>query len=763
MGEGGAGVTLLWPQYRLFWKYVVYFVVLVSGGLFVSAAFGLYFSYHETRAAVLALQQEKALGAANRIEQFVTEIEHQIGWTDQPRLDSRGTLERRHLGFIRLLHQAPAITDVSWLDAHGREQLKVSRLAIDRMHSGIDQSATPAFLLARPLQPYFSPVYFRQQTEPYLTFAFASEHRGGGVIVVELNLKFVWDVIAQVHVGKTGHAYVVDNHGQLISHPNISLVLQKTELSSLPQVRDAIAPPNSVTAPSKVTDVRSFEGQPVLASHAPITPLGWVVLVEQPLTEAFAPLYASLVRTTLLWLLGLGLSIAAGLVLARRMVTPIRALQAGAARFGAGKLDEHIVVNTHDELAELADEFNCMAERLRESYADLERKVEDRTRELAAANLAKSRFLAAASHDLRQPMHALGLFVAQLHNRIADPQTRHIAAQAEVAVESLQELFDAILDVSRLDTGAVTPHITVFELQGLLERLVTGFAPVANLKGLSLRVVPTRFAVRADVVLLERILINLLSNAVRYTERGGIVVGCRSRAGRVRIEVWDSGMGIASAQHEAVFHEFFQAGNPERDQRRGLGLGLAIAARLAHLLGSHIELASRPGKGSVFAFELPRAAPPSKSVIEIQPRTINESLRGALLLVVDDDALVQEAMNTLLTHWGCEVLLAANGNEAIVALTQCERVPDAILCDYRLADETGIETIRRLRKACGVQVPATLVSGDTAPERMREARQCGLTLLHKPVRPAKLRSLLEHLLRQQPGKHDLVREVGDGR
>lgn len=742
---------LSWPRYQLFWKYVVYFGVLVSGALFVSAAFGLYFSYHETRTAAVALQHEKALGAATRIEQFMTEIERQIDWIDQPLINERDALERRHLGFIRLLQQAPAITDVSWLDVHGREQLKISRFSLDRLRSNVDHSGTTAFREARLQDPYFSPVYFRQQTEPYLTLALASEHRGGGVIMAEVNLKFVWDVIARVQVGKTGHAYVIDDAGQLISHPNISLVLQKTDLSELSHVRAVLAPPDTTVSPG-ISDVRSIEGQSVLVAHAPIAQLGWVVFVEQPLTEAFAPLYDSLLRTALLWLLGLGLSIAASLALARRMVTPIHALQAGAARLGAGNLDEHIVVNTHDELATLADEFNHMAGRLRESYTHLERKVEERTVELAAANLAKSRFLAAASHDLRQPMHALGLFVAQLHNRVADPQSRHLAAQAEVAVEALQELFDAILDVSRLDTGAVTPHIAAFELNPLLERLTASFAPAVHQKGLVLRVLPTSFAVRADAVLLERILINLLSNAVRYTERGGIIVCCRPRAGRVRIEVWDSGIGIPAVQHEAIFQEFFQAGNPERDQRRGLGLGLAIAARLAKLLGSRVELASRPCRGSVFALELERAEAPAK-LCDPLPPVESESLQGASILLVDDDSLVQEAMHALLAHWGCVVTLAANGDEALVALAQRAQAPDAILCDYRLsADETGIDTIRRLRQVWGLQIPASLVSGDTAAERVSEAQRHGLRLLHKPVRPAKLRALLEHLLAQRTDK-----------
>ena len=739
-------------RHRLFWKYVVHFVVLVSSALLASGAVSLYFSYRETRAAVAALQHEKAVGAAVRIQQFLDEIRRQIEWVDQPRMDGYDSIERRHLGFIRLLHQAPAVSDVTWLNANGREQLAVSRSVIDRLHSGIDRSATPAFQATRSARVYFSPVYFRQETEPYLSLALASAHRDGGVITAEVNLKFVWDVMAQVRIGMTGHAYVVDRQGQLISHPDISLVLQRTDVSMLPQVRAAFAPAVRATSAAEPGAARGRNGEAVLVASAPIDPVGWAVLVEQPTSEAYAPLYASLWHMVLLWFLGLALALGASLALARRMVRPIQALQAGAARLGAGRLDERIAVGTRDELAMLADEFNRMGARLRESYADLERKVEERTRELAAANQAKSRFLAAASHDLRQPLHALGLFVAQLRNRAVDPVTRRIAVQTETAVETLQELFDAVLDASRLDAGAITPQLTTFALGGLLERLVASFAPAANHKALNLRRVPTRLAVRADAVLVERILINLLSNAVRYTERGGIVVGCRRRAGRVRIEVWDSGIGIPPAQHDAVFQEFYQIDNPERDRQRGLGLGLAIAARLAHLLESRIELASRPGKGSVFAFELPRAEISANSAADGAVGAVSDHLYGASIWVVDDDPLVRDVMDTLLAQWGCKTTIAACGDDAVAALARDERTPDAILCDYRLpGSETGIETIRRLRRACETQIPAVLITGDTAPDRINEAKQCGLPLLQKPVRPAKLRAMLERLLAQRSG------------
>jgi signal transduction histidine kinase/CheY-like chemotaxis protein len=555
-------------------------------------------------------------------------------------------------------------------------------------------------------------------------------------------------VVSRIRVGETGYAYVVDDRGQLVSHPDISLVLQKTDLSALPQVGTALAARTATPAGApELVEAHDVSNRPMLAAYATIAPIGWSVLVEQPLNEAYAPLYSALARTGLLLLLGLVVSVIASLLLARRMVTPIRTLQAGAARIGAGALDQHIDIHTGDELETLAEEFNLMTTQLRESYAGLERKVEERTHELAAANQAKSRFLAAASHDLRQPLHALGMFVAQLRGRVTEPEVAALTGKVEAAVTALQQLLDSILDISRLDAGIVSPAPVDFPLAPLLERLAESFAPQAERKGLRLRAVPTRVAVQSDPVLLERVLLNLLANALRYTERGGIVIGCRRRGERVRIEVWDSGTGIAPEHHQAVFQEFYQVGNPERDRQKGLGLGLAIAARVARLLGSRIDMHSRVGRGSVFAIELPRGKASATRAGAPAVRYQADSLRGALILVVDDDPLVREAMETLFQQWGCEVASAANGDQAVAQARRLVRAPDAIVCDYRLPEgETGIDAIRRLQAAVGADVPAALVTGDTAPERLREAQAGGYALLHKPLQPAKLRALLEHLL-----------------
>jgi len=578
-----------------------------------------------------------------------------------------------------------------------------------------------------------------------------SVRAGKGVTLVEVNLKFVWDVITGIRFGRTGLAYVVDGQGQLVSHPDISLVLKKTDVSALPQVHQARAVLAAGAAgPVDTSAARDLSGLAVLAASAHIKPVDWFVFVEQSREEAFAPLFHSMLRTGLLMLLGLVLALAASAILVRRMVEPIQALQEGAARMGAGELDQRIEVHTNDEIEVLAREFNQMAAQLRESYAGLEKKVAERTEELVAANRAKSRFLAAASHDLRQPMHALGLFVTQLNSRIQDPENRRLTGRIEAAVTALQSLLDALLDVSRLDAGVVTPNLTAVPIEPLLKRIEDTFAPDATEKELRFRVVRSGLAVKSDPVLLERILINLVANAVRYTERGGILIGCRRRGGTVRLEVWDTGVGIAPEHQSAVFQEFYQVGNPERDRQKGLGLGLAIAARLARLLGARIDLRSVPGRGSGFAVELPRAEAARERAVISEPVALDDRLRGACVLVVDDDTLVREALTGLMEQWGCEVIAAADGAGALAAVEALgakRRRPDTVLCDYRLpAEETGGEVIRRLRERLGPDLPAALITGDTAPERLREAREAGVPLLHKPVQPARLRALIEHLV-----------------
>jgi signal transduction histidine kinase len=372
------------PRGKLFRKYVVLFLLVVTGELLASGLIELYFSYLENKEALVAIQKEKAQAAALGIGGFVREIERQLGWVTQPQLASgAAAVEQRRFDFIRLQRQVPAITEVSLLDGSGREQLRISRLAMDVAGSRADFSNEPRFKEARAGRVYYGPVYFRKESEPYMTLAVAGSGPDGGVIAVDVNLKFIWDVVSQIKIGRAGQAFVVDGQGALIAHPDISLVLQKTNLSGLDHVKAALAGPGP--GPAQVNTAHNFRGEQVLTAHSTIRPLAWTVFVEQPLGEALEPVRASAMRTGLLIVLGMGLSVVVSLFLARRMVRPIRALQVGAERVGAGELGERIDVRTGDELQALAEQFNSMAARLQESYANLEQKVDARTRDLTEA------------------------------------------------------------------------------------------------------------------------------------------------------------------------------------------------------------------------------------------------------------------------------------------------------------------------------------------------------------------------------------------
>jgi class 3 adenylate cyclase/HAMP domain-containing protein/putative methionine-R-sulfoxide reductase with GAF domain len=374
-------------QGRLLRKYAVLLVGLVAGVLFISGGLSTYFSYQHEKNALAEIQNEKALAAAKVIQQFIDEIRSQIGWTTQLSLlaDAIGS-EQRRVDYFRLLRQAPAITEIAFVDGDGKEQLRVSRLAMDVVGSGADLSGEESVRRAQQAGAYYGPVYFRKQSEPYMTLAVRGRGKRADVTLAEVNLKFIRDVISEIRVGEAGYAYVVDAQGRLVAHPDLALVLRQTDLSALPQVQAARA--RSISAEAlehKASIATSFDGGQVLTAHAGIASLSWNVFVETPLREAFAPLYTTLLWNAGLLLLGFVIAILASLFLARSLVGPIQALQDGAARIGRGDLQGRIDISTGDELEALALDFNRMAARLQESYATLEHKVEARTRELSEA------------------------------------------------------------------------------------------------------------------------------------------------------------------------------------------------------------------------------------------------------------------------------------------------------------------------------------------------------------------------------------------
>ncbi|MHC2621090.1 signal transduction histidine kinase [Bradyrhizobium huanghuaihaiense] len=367
---------------RLFAKYVALFVAVVAIALLANGLFEVFFYYREHKASLIRVQHEQAEAAAAKIGQFVKEIESQLGWTTQLPW-SAGSIEQRRFDALRLLRQVPAITELAQVDASGRERLRVSRLAMDAIDSGIDLSDDPKFTEAVAHKVFYGPVYFRRDSEPYMTLAQAGSRKDAGVSIAEVNLKLIWDVVSQIKVGQHGHAYVVGPEGRLIAHPDISLVLRNTDMSNLAQVRAALAGGGGTA--DALSEARNIQGQKVLTASAPIEPMHWTMFVELPVEEAYAALYAALERLAFVLLAASVFAVLAGIFLARRMVGPIQALRIGAERIGGGDFAQRISIKTGDELEGLADQFNHMGERLQESYADLENKVEQRTAELREA------------------------------------------------------------------------------------------------------------------------------------------------------------------------------------------------------------------------------------------------------------------------------------------------------------------------------------------------------------------------------------------
>ena len=365
--------------------------------------------------------------------------------------------------------------------------------------------------------------------------------------------------------------------------------------------------------------------------------------------------------------------------------------------------------------------------------------------EAEEANRAKTVFLASASHDLRQPLHAMGLFLSALARAGLDERPRRLLEQAQAAASATGDMLGTLMDFSKVDAGVIQPQPQPFALQLLFQKLERELAPLAEEKGLAFRMRDTSLVLHADPALVELILRNLLLNAIRYTERGAVLLACRRRGLRAVVEVWDTGIGIPPAQHQAIFKEFHQLGNPERDRCKGLGLGLAIVEGLARAMSVDIGLRSAPGRGSVFRLTLPVSRQPWRE--EATRRAHEEpDLSGLRVLLIDDDETVGAAMADLLANWGCWCEVAVSTEAAMAVLQRFE--PDVVLADYRLrSHRTGLQAVEAVRRQMGREVPAAIITGDTAAERLQEAAASGLMLLHKPLPAERLQAVLFNLWR----------------
>jgi signal transduction histidine kinase len=765
---------------------VALFVAVVCLALLTNSLFEIWFYYQDHKAALIRIQREQAEAAAGKIDYFLKEIEGQLGWTTQM-AHTASTPEQRQFDALRLLRQVPAITELAQLDARGHEQLRVSRIAVDAIGSNADFSKDPKFVNAMANKVYHGPVYFRRESEPYMTLALAGAFRDAGVSVAEINLKFIWDLVSQIRVGEAGNAYVVDAQDRLIAHPDSSLVLRNIDLSGLSQVQAARAIDAATPSdPMQIAD--DVLGRRVLTAHAPIALLGWLVFVELPVDEAYRPLYATIGRMGLVLLAALGLAVLAGMFLARTMVVPIQALRTGAARFGSGDLGQRISITTGDELETLAEQFNDMAGRLQESYADLESKIEARTHELAqsvselralgevsqavnstldlenvlttivakAVQLSaaeagsiyvfdnvqqefrlratygmeqsvissltatqlnldnpyasaavrrrepvqipdirqepripildmilragyrallvapllrpdhivgllvvrrkepgsfpkgtvdlvttfaaqsvlaiqnarlfseideksrqlgtesrhKSQFLANMSHELRTPLNAiLGYTELLLDDIYGEPpgRMRQVLGRVQANGHHLLRLINDVLDLAKIEAGQLTLSLADYSLREAVHGVIDAVEPLAIEKRLDLKAeVPAQLPIgHGDERRIAQVLLNLVGNAIKFTDAGEIVVKAFVANGSFTVAVSDSGPGISAADQVRIFEEFQQADSSTTRKKGGTGLGLSIAKRLIEMHKGRIWVESTPGRGSTFVFTIP--------------------------------------------------------------------------------------------------------------------------------------------------------------
>jgi signal transduction histidine kinase len=606
------------PPGRLLRGTLVIAVVLVSGGLLTSGALELFFRYRESVEAIETMQAEMARGAAAKIQQFIADIERTLRAAAQGQdVVVGGLTDAYRFELIKLLKTAPAITEAAAVDEAGRERLRVSRVRPILPEDLTDRSGDPAFLSARAGKTFLGPVYFVRESEPYMTVAIPIEPVGGeilGVLVAEVNLTYVRDVVSGIAVGKAGYAYVVSPAGDLIAHPDLSFVLEKRNLREFGQVQAALAGTPGVLPPQP-----SLTGEKVLPAFASIPGLGWAVVVERPLAEAYAPLYGSILRTSILVLVGLGVAVLASLLIGRRIVRPVEALRQGAARIGSGDLEYRLDVKTGDELQVLAEEFNRMAARLQESYATLEQRIEERTRELGqksreleVASRHKSEFLANMSHELRTPLNSVIGFSEVLRDRMFGDLNPKQTQYVEVILASgrhLLSLINDILDLSKIEAGRMELELAAFDLPLAIQNTLALVSDRAARHGVTITTALDKQlgSLTADERKLKQILLNLLANAVKFTPEGGrIEVAARPSDGHVEISVTDTGIGIAEEDQEAIFEEFRQVGAREGRPREGTGLGLPLAKRFVELHGGRLWVESKVGRGSTFTFTIPR-------------------------------------------------------------------------------------------------------------------------------------------------------------
>lgn len=749
------------PRGALARKYAIFVASAIALALGLNGLIGTIFAFSDQRALVVRVQQEQAQAAAQRIGDFVGDIVRQLDWVA---VDSRSTPpgDEARLDGLRLMRQVSAITELRQVDRDGREVIALSRSERDSVGSGRDWSQDGLFREALHDGDAYGAIEFRRGSEPYMRLAKRSAG-SSGVALATVNLTFIRELVTRLKVGQAGRAYAVERSGRLIAHPDLRFVLRHTDLAPLLKAHaenDAVT--GSRGAGLSTDDI---EGRPVLSVLAAVPDLGWFVVVDLPQSEALAPIRASILRSLAVLIAALLLAVIGAVVLSRRLVAPVRALSEGAERIGEGRLDERITIETDDELEELGRQFNLMAERLQESRAALEDKVAKRTAALALAldqasagqraaeqarrvaeeaTKAKSRFLAVVGHDIRTPLSGVLGVLEIIDRKRMSQRDRRLVEMAALSGETLINLANATLDLSRLEAGTEALDLRDYEPGPLLAAAAALLRPAAERKGLSLRLELEPVAkawLNGDPGKITRVVFNLLSNAVTFTDAGEIVLRAQiapaepGRTPNLVVTVRDTGIGIEPRMQGRIFQDFVQV-DPETGRRSGgVGLGLAICSKLVALMGGTLSLDSTPGAGSTFTVRLPAPAAWAPASAAAGGGAADAPL---IVLVVDDEPVTREVARIMIGKAGHRALTAASGEAALTLLAR-QRI-DVVLLDMHMTGIDGIETARAIRALPAITQPEIVaLTADVSPETMRRLRQAGLgAILPKPATSAAL-------------------------